>query len=694
MRLVITEKPSVAQAISAVIGAKERKEGCFTGNGYIVSWCVGHLVELAHAEAYDERFAKWRREDLPILPQNWKFTASSGKKKQLDILKRLISEKTVESVICATDAGREGQLIFQLVYDYCKCKKPVQRLWISSMEDSAIRDGFAKLRPGADYERLYQAALCRSQADWLVGINATRLFSCLYGATLNVGRVQTPTLALLVSREADIGAFVKEPFYTPELDCATFIVSGERVKDKTAAETIRSTCDGKNAIVREVKRQEKSIAPPKLYDLTTLQREANRLFGYTAQQTLDYAQELYEKKLITYPRTDSRFLTEDMASGLPALVSSVAVKFGIVSDSTINTAQVIDNSKVSDHYALIPTTSAAKCDLAALGVGHLSILRMLAVRLICAVGERHVYAETTIIAECGGYTFSAKGKTIIKDGWKAVERAFRATLKEKPKDDDDGETSLPELAEGQTFPSITASVREGFTSPPKHFSEDTLLQSMETAGAEDMPEDAERKGLGTPATRAGTIEKLVKSGFVERKNKQLLPTDKGRNLIAVLPEAVKSPALTAEWEHRLGLVERGELTSTAFMSGIADMTRELVGAHTAPDERFKALFASPKLSGEVVGACPRCGGDVCESKKGFFCSTTDCGFALWRDNKFFAAKKKELTKAIATALLTEGRVFVSGLYSERTSKTYDAMIVMDDTGKYVNFKLDFDGRKN
>ena len=691
MRLVVTEKPSVAQAVSAVLGATQRGEGCLMGNGYIVSWCVGHLVELAAADSYDEKYSKWRREDLPILPDRWQYAASQGKKKQLDILRRLMNDKNVDTIICATDAGREGELIFRLVYDYCKCKKPVERLWISSMEDSAIREGFAKLRPGVDYERLYEAALCRSQADWLVGINVTRLFSCLYGATLNVGRVQTPTLAMLVSRESEISAFVKEPFYTPELECGTFTASGERQKDKTTADTIRTDCDGKTATIRSVTRQEKSIATPKLYDLTTLQREANRLFGYTAQQTLDYAQELYEQKLITYPRTDSRFLTGDLAAGLPALVTSVAEHFGIL-PGAVSAAQVVDDSKVSDHHALIPTPTAAKCDLAALSAGHQSILRMLAVRLICAVGDRHLYAETAVTMDCSGHSFSVKGKTILSEGWRAADRAFKTSLKEKPKEDGDS-VALPELTEGQALSSVTATVREGFTSPPKRFSEDTLLQSMEHAGAADAPEDAERKGLGTPATRAGVIEKLVKSGFLERKAKQLLPTDKGRNLIAVLPDTVTSPLLTAEWEHRLGMVERGELSGEAFMSGIADLTRELVQTHTTPDKQFESLFAKPRPAGAVVGKCPRCGGEVCDGKKGFFCAASRCGFALWRDNKFFAAKKKEIDKKTAAALLKEGRVFLSGLYSERTGKTYDAAILMEDTGKYVNFKLDFEGRK-
>lgn len=694
-RLVIAEKPSVAQAIAAVLGAQEREDGYIRGKDWIVTWCVGHLVELAQAAVYEERFAKWRLEDLPILPERWRYAAAQGKKKQLDILRRLLNDKSVDIVICATDAGREGELIFRLVYDFCKCTKPVQRLWTSSMEDSAIRDGFEKLRPSADYDSLYRAALCRSQADWLVGINATRLFSCLYGVTLNVGRVQTPTLALLVEREAAIAAFVKTPFYTPVLDLTGFTVLGEKMEDRAAADAIRSVCNGKDAAVREIKRQDKNTAPPKLYDLTTLQREANRLFGYTAQQTLDYTQNLYEKKLCTYPRTDSRFLTEDMAPGLPTLVSAVAGKLNFLPAElplSVNTWQVINNSKVSDHHAIIPTPTMAKANLDGLPAGERNILHLLAVRLLCAVGEKHSHAETVVTVECAGHLFTAKGRTVLREGWTAAEQAFRAALKEKPQEEDADDASLPKLSEGQVFSSVSASVREGFSSPPKHFTEDTLLSAMESAGAQDAPEDADRKGLGTPATRAGIIEKLVKSDFVERKNKQLFPTEKGINLIAILPDAVKSPQLTAEWEHMLGRIERGELADADFMEGIAAMTRDLVSAHAAPDPAHSARFARPAAAS--VGVCPRCGSAVTESKKGFFCSGRDCKFALWRDNKFFAAKKKEITKPIAAALLTEGRIFIKGLYSEKAGKTYDATVVLEDTGQYVNFKLDFERRKS
>lgn len=560
------------------------------------------------------------------------------------------------------------------------------------MEESAITEGFRILRPGSDYDRLYSAALCRSQADWLVGINATRLFSVLYHQTLNVGRVMTPTLALLVQREQDIAAFVKKPFYTPELDCGTFTASGEKHKDRKTAESIRATCNGKTAHIKSVERQEKTVAPPKLYDLTTLQREANRMFGFTAQQTLDYMQSLYEKKLATYPRTDSRYLTEDMAEGLPLLVETVAAILPFLSGAklSVNAKRVVDNSKVTDHHALLPTGQVKTADLAALPAGERSILLLLAVRLICAVAEPHLYSETVVTVDCGAHSFTSKGKIILNNGWKTIESAYRATLKNKP-DKDGEEKALPELTQGQVFENVRATVKEGFTSPPKSYTEDTLLKAMETASSEDMPEDAERKGLGTSATRAGIIEKLVKTGLAERKNKQLLPAKKGINLIAVVPELIKSPALTAEWEHRMKQVERGELSEAEFMSGIAELTTDLVKNNRTPKPEFMNLFPAPiGRSNEPVGICPRCGGKVQEGKKGFFCENRDCGFALWRDNRFFALKKKEINRTVAAALLEKGRVALSGLYSEKTGKTYSAVVVMEDTGKYINFKLEFE----
>lgn len=695
MNLVIAEKPSVAQSIAAVIGATSKKDGYMEGSGYLVSWCVGHLVELAPANAYDKKYAKWTYDDLPILPASWQYSIANGKEKQLKILRELMSRADVDIVTAATDAGREGELIFRLVYNHCNCKKPIKRLWISSMEESAIAEGFENLKDGAEYERLYQSALCRSQADWIVGINATRLFSVLYHQTLNVGRVVSPTLAMLVERESAISSFVPKPFYIVQLDCNGFVLSGERLSDKAVAEALYKACDGQSVTIKSVESKEKTEKPPKLYDLTTLQREANRMFGFTAQQTLDYTQSLYEKKLVTYPRTDSRFLTTDMMESTPTVVKNAArtFSFGNTLELSINMGQVTDNSKVSDHHAIIPTMAVSSSKLAELLAGERDILSLIALRLICSVGKNCVYGETVITAECGGNSFSAKGRMVLDEGFKAAEWMFRFTLKEKPeRETGDGvkTATLPSIDQGKVFSSAKVTIKEGKTTPPKHFTEDTLLSAMETAGIEDMPEDVERKGIGTPATRAGILEKLIKTELAERKGdkkrKHLLPTHKGISLITILPEAIQSPQLTAEWEEKLKLIERGELSADAFMQSITDMTDTLVKTYEVI-KGSNVLFPSDR---EAIGICPRCGGNVVENKKGFACENRDCGFALWKENKFFTAKKKALTKAVATELLKKGKMKLTGCFSEKTGKTYDAIVLLDDTGgKYVNFKTEF-----
>ena len=693
MKLVIAEKPSVAKSIAAVLGANSRKDGYLEGSGFLVSWCVGHLVELADASAYGENFAKWTLADLPILPEHWAYTILPDSRKQFDTLKKLMERADVASLVCATDAGREGELIFRLVYEQANCKKPVERLWISSMEDSAIRDGFAHLKPSADYDWLYEAALCRARADWLVGINATRLFSILYHRTLNIGRVMTPTLALIVQREAAIDVFKSTPFYTVTVAFSDFTAASERITDKTQAEALQAAClTAAHATVKSVERKEKAEKPPALYDLTTLQREANRLLGFTAQQTLDYLQSLYEKKLATYPRTDSRYLTSDMAGSLPMLVNTTAEAMPFAEKLTIrcNSAQVIDDSKVSDHHAIIPTQSIRGTDLSVLPAGELALLQLISARLLCAVGQLHAYAETSVVVECAGQEFKAKGRAILNLGWRELDGRYKDTLKNKPETEKEDKV-LPILSEGDTLSVVTAAVKEGKTSPPAHFTEDTLLSAMETAGAGEMPEDAERKGLGTPATRAGILEKLIKVGFVERKKVKkathLMPTHEGVALITVLPEQIQSPSMTAEWEHRLKEIERGSAEPDAFLSEIAAMLTELTGHYEAVKDA-SALFPSDK---ESLGKCPRCGASVVEISKGFVCENRDCGFAIWKENKFFTAKRKKPTKALVTELLSTGRARLIGCYSEKTGKTYDATVILDDTGgKYVGFKLEFD----
>ena len=688
MKLVIAEKPSVAMSLAAVLGANEKKDGYIEGGGYLVSWCVGHLLELAQPEAYGERYARWRYGDLPILPEEWKYEVPKDKKKQLDLLCRLMKDKRVESVVCATDAGREGELIFRLVYEHAGCKKPMERLWISSMEDAAIRDGFEHLRPGSDYDKLYDAAVCRAGADWLIGINATRLFSVLYGVTLNVGRVMSPTLALLVQREADIQAFTSKPFYVPEITCGGFTASGEKLSGRNEAEKIRIDCDGQGALVLSVEKQVKAVQPPRLYDLTTLQRECNRIYGYTAQQTLDYVQSLYEKKVATYPRTDSQYLTEDMQATAASLVlwlrDHMPFGKGCVGEPDID--RVTDGSKVTDHHAIIPTVEIARTDLSELPSGERDVLTLIAARLLSATAQAHRFEAVTAVLDCRDRSFTAKGKTVLQAGWKEVERLYRMGLKQsKPEDDENTDASLPVLQEGQIFETVSASVREGKTSPPKHYTEDSLLAAMETADAGDMPEDAERKGLGTPATRAATLEKLVSAGFVQREKKQLIPTEKGTNLILVLPDNIKSPTLTAEWEFMLKQVERGELDADAFLGGITAMLTELTRSYRVVPGA-EVLFPSGR---EVIGRCPRCGSAVTESKKGFFCERSDCKFGLWRDNKFLTAKRITLDKQMVAALLERGRVRVDDVYSEKTGKRFSTDLLLEDDGVRSSYRFDF-----
>lgn len=692
VQLVIAEKPSVAQSLAAVLGAGKRGQGYLEGNGYLVSWCVGHLVGLAAADTYDPKYSKWCYEDLPIIPEKWKYAVAPDKKEQYEVLVSLMNRPDVESLVCATDAGREGELIFRLVYNQADCKKPFHRLWISSMEDTAIREGFAALRPGKDYDRLYEAALCRAKADWLVGISGTRLFSSLYQKTLNVGRVMTPTLALVVEREAAISGFKKEKFYTVALDCGKFTAVSGRCENRKAADHLAAACAVQTAVVNRVEKKQKSAQPPKLYDLTSLQRDGNRIFGYTAQQVLDYAQALYEKKLLTYPRTDSNYLTEDMRDTLPGLCEAVSSALPFpVTVSGVDAARVTDNAKVSDHHALLPTNQMAGADLSALPAGERNLLTLVTIRLLCAVGEKQVYEDTEAEITCGGGLFTAKGRVIVSPGFTEVEQAFLSTLKKKPESDSKEEPgALPPLSQGQTFEKVKAATKEGTTSPPRHFTEDLLLSAMEHAGAKEFAQigDVERTGLGTPATRAGVLEKLVRGGFLERKGRQLFPTKKGTDLIAVLPDTVKSASLTAQWESGLKDVERGEQSAAAFMEGIEGMVSDLVAQY-----RGVSVDTSMFRSREVIGACPRCGSDVVEGKKNFYCTNRECQFSMWKDDRFFTSKHKELTKPMAAALLKNGRIKVKGLFSEKKGVLYDAFVVLADTGeKYVNYKIELPPR--
>ncbi len=684
MKLVITEKPSVARSIAAVIGATEKQNGYWQGGGYLVSWCIGHLVSFAEAGQYDEKYCKWRYEDLPILPQPWQFIVPDEKKQQFEIVRSLLNRPDVDSVTAATDAGREGELIFRFVYQMAGCTKPVKRLWISSMEDAAIREGFANLRPDSDYDALYQSALCRAKADWLVGINATRLFSVLYHKTLTVGRVQTPTLKMLVDRDAKILRFQKEKYYTVGIQSGSLKAGGGRIASMDEADTLRQACAGASAICSSVKREKKTEQPPKLYDLTTLQREANRLFGFTAKQTLDYAQQLYEKKLLTYPRTDSQYLTEDMGQTVQHLVSDLLglLPFAQGLALTAEVGRVLNSKKVSDHHAIIPTSEFVKQGFTGLAESECKLMNLVCSKLLCAIAAPYEYETVTVVFSCAGNEFTAKGKTVLVPGWKEIDQRFSATLKADT--EEEVLNTLPELTEGQSY-SVVSDISEHFTSPPKAYTEDTLLSAMERAGAEDMPENAERKGLGTPATRAAILEKLVQMGFVQRKGKQLVPTKDGINLAVVLPESLTSPALTAEWENRLTEIAKGNADADEFMAEIEAQVRQLVKTYSCISADKQNLFQSERV---IIGKCPRCGENVYEGKKNFYCGNRGCQFVMWKNDRFFEQRKKAFTPKIAAALLKNGKAKVKGLYSEKTGKTYDATVLLADTGgKYVNYRI-------
>ena len=702
MELVIAEKPSVAQSIAAVLGATQRKDGYLEGNEYLVSWCVGHLVELAQPESYEEAWKKWSYESLPIIPQEWQHEVKSDTKAQYQILKKLMHDDRVDAVVCATDAGREGELIFRLTYNMAGCRKPMKRLWISSMEESAIRDGFHNLRPGSDYDNLYHSALCRQEADWLVGINGTRLFTVLYGGkALKVGRVQTPTLAMLVDRESKIMNFKKEAYYMAHIMGNGLDAVSEHISDKTEADRIAETCENGQALVTSVVKEEKWVAPPKLYDLTTLQRDANRLFGFTAKQTLEYTQSLYEKKLVTYPRTDSQYLSDDMEGTaknvIEAIFNSLLVEQNIMFNPDIK--RILNSKKVTDHHAIIPTMEIIKQDLKAIPESEMKILSLCANRLLCATGEKHIYNSTKAVITCNNTVFKVSGKEVWKNGWKEFEDFFKNSYKTaEDKSDAEEEKKLPELREGMMIAVEQTKVSEHFTQPPKHYTEDSLLSAMERAGVEDMGDEVERKGLGTPATRADIIEKLVKDGFVKREKKQMIPTEDGMKLITILPDVVKSPKLTADWENELTLVSKGEVAAEQFMSGIEAMVTDLVKTYHSVSDEHKAMFGTCKGGQEVLGKCPKCGADVVKGKFGAYC-TGKCGMNVGK------ALGVTLSDTQVKSLLQGKKILVKGLKGKKGS--YDAYLIPESVqefsytkdGKEIKgfqykFKMEFPPKKD
>ena len=677
MQLVIAEKPSVAKSIAEVLGATDRQDGYFEGSGYLVSWCIGHLIELAQPESYGEQWKKWTYDSLPVKPEQWQYEIKKDTKEQYDVLYELLHDSRVETVVCATDAGREGELIFRLVYEKAGCSKPMKRLWISSMEESAIREGFENLKPGRDYDHLYHSALCRQEADWLVGINGTRLFTVLYGGkVLKVGRVQTPTLAMLVERESKIMNFKKEQYFMAHILCGGVDAVTERINSKTEAENVVGACQNGQALVTSVVKEEKAVAPPKLYDLTTLQRDANRLFGFTAKQTLEYTQSLYEKKLVTYPRTDSQFLSDDMEMTAENVIKAIFDTMTFVPQVMFNpdTKRVLNSKKVTDHHAIIPTVEIALADLKTLPETERKILSLVANRLLCATGEKHLYETVKAELTCGGYVFHTSGKSVLKNGWKDFEEAFKKSFKtteERTASSEQEEKKLPELSEGMIFDGVQTKISEHYTTPPKHYTEDSLLSAMERAGSEDMDDDVERKGLGTPATRADIIEKLVKDGFVKREKKQMIPTEDGIKLITVLPDVVKSPKLTANWENALTLVAKGEMEREDFMADIVEMVEELIHTYHEVSDEHKKMFAQEQIT---LGKCPNCGGDVLKGKFGAYCKNK-CGMNVSR------IMGVALSDEQVTTLLAGKKILLKGLTS-KAGKKYDAYIIPTGTEEY------------
>lgn len=680
MKLIITEKPSVAMSIAKVLGVQGKKDGYIENKEYIISWCIGHLVGLSQADKYNEKYKKWSYEDLPIIPLDFKYEVFKKTKKQYDILNKLMNRSDVVEIINACDSGREGELIFRLVYNQPLSRKPIKRLWISSMEEIAIKEGFNNLRDGNEFDNLYKSALSRAQADWLVGINGTRLFTVLYNQLLSVGRVQTPTLALIVDREEEITNFIKENFYHLDLIFDDFTASSERITDKNKVEELKSIIDGNIASVKEIKTEKKNINPPLPFDLTSLQREANRLFSYTAKQTLDYAQSLYEKKWITYPRTDSRYLTEDMLNSIERLIKTMDKNKLIKSP---NYKRIINNKKVQDHHALIPTGESLNMDTNNIPKAERQIYSLISMKLLESVSEPYIEEIVTAILTVNDSEFLAKGKKILDLGYKEVSNKFNIKPSKTKK-----ENTLPDISKGMELKIKDTDIREGFTQPAKQFTEDTLLSVMERAGNDDLDKnlDIEKKGLGTPATRASIIEKLISIGYIERKNKNIVPTQKGISLITVVPDSLKSPKLTADWENILTEISIGKVRENEFMKGIEKNIRELIKNYSHISVGNMNKFKENK---EIIGKCPRCKSHIFEGKKNFYCSNKDCGFSLFKEDRFFTEKRKKLTKEMAKTILDKNEVLVKGLYSKRTTKTYNAYISFIDTGKYINYKLRF-----
>ena len=692
--LVIAEKPSVAQSYAKNLSAYKREDGYLEGESCIVSWCLGHLAEYAQPEEYDPKYEKWQFDDLPILPEVWKLKVSKDKKKQFDVLKGLMNRSDVEYLVNGCDAGREGELIFQRLYDLAGCRKPVKRLWISSMEDAAIQKGFQTMKSEEEYKNLCMAAVCRAQADWLIGMNGTRAYTTRYFKRLVVGRVQTPTLAMLAERQERIEHFQKEAFYKVALTDGKLTVVSENIANEEAADLLAALCNGSTAVVTQMKKEDKKAFPPRLYDLTSLQREANRYFGYTAKRTLDMLQELYEEKLVTYPRTDSQFVTEDMKDSVEELVGKMPVLLPFVDYGQLGHGikRVINNAKVSDHHAILPTKEAVEKGIADLPADKKNLMMLICQQLVQATGEEYLYEQTDITVKCQEHDFKARGKIPVQMGFKEVEKAFKhLCVKAEPVEGKEKETSIPaRYEEGKRLFPVKAEKTTHYTSPPKPFNEDTLLAAMETAGNKEFDSETEKKGLGTPATRASIIEKLVSSGYAQRKGKQILPSTEGKELVKVMPEYLKSAVMTAEWENRLLMMENGQITDTQFMGEITSLVRKILEVCREIPEEERRRFQTAR---EVIGKCPVCGCDVFEGKQNFYCSNRQCDFALWKENRFLGSMEKNLDKKMARELLDKACTHVKGLYSKKKDMKFDADLLLTLEDGKPRFHLEFPKKK-
>ena len=692
--LVIAEKPSVAQSYAKNLSAYKREDGYLEGESCIVSWCLGHLAEYAQPEEYDPKYEKWQFDDLPILPEAWKLKVSKDKKKQFEVIKTLMNRSDVEYLVNGCDAGREGELIFQRVYVLAGCRKPVKRLWISSMEDAAIQKGFQTMKSEEEYKNLCMAAVCRAQADWLIGMNGTRAYTTRYFKRLVVGRVQTPTLAMLAERQERIEHFQKEAFYKVALTDGKLTVVSENIANEEAADLLAALCNGSTAVVTQMKKERKKSFPPKLYDLTSLQREANRYFGYTAKRTLDMLQELYEEKLVTYPRTDSQFVTEDMKDSVEELVEKMPVLLSFVDYGQLGHGikRVINNAKVSDHHAILPTKEAVEKGIADLPADKKNLMMLICQQLVQATGEEYLYEQTDITVKCQEHDFKARGKISVQMGFKEVEKAFKQLcVKAEPVEGKEKETSIPAgYEEGMRLFPVKAEKTTHYTSPPKPFNEDTLLAAMETAGNKEFDSETEKKGLGTPATRASIIEKLVSSGYAQRKGKQILPSTEGKELVKVMPEYLKSAVMTAEWENQLLMMEKGQITDTQFMGEITSLVRKILEVCREIPEEERRRFQTAR---EVIGKCPVCGCDVFEGKQNFYCSNRQCDFALWKENRFLGSMEKNLDKKMARELLDKACTHVKGLYSKKKDMKFDADLLLTLENGKPRFHLEFPKKK-